>query len=90
MSVTKTEPYLFQRALEAQAQGRWDEAANLCRAILDTSPEDFDAWHLLGFAQARGGRHREALEAYDRALSLRASDPMTHYNRAVSQQALQR
>ena len=90
MSGTKTEPDLFQRALAAQAQGRWDEAVDLCGAILASSPREVDAWHLLGFAQAGRGRHLEALDAYDRALSLKPSDPMTHYNRGVSLQALQR
>jgi tetratricopeptide (TPR) repeat protein len=57
---------------------------------VDASPQEFDAWHLLGFAQAGRGRHLEALDAYDRALSLKPSDPMAQYNRAVSLQALER
>jgi tetratricopeptide (TPR) repeat protein len=90
VSRTTAEPQLLQRALAAQAQGRFDEAIDICRAILNASPQAFDAWHLLGFVQAARGRHAEALDALDKALSLRPSDPMVHYNRAVSLQALRR
>jgi tetratricopeptide (TPR) repeat protein len=90
MTVMSAKSEVFRQALAAQAQGRFEEAIGLCRAILQVSPGEFDVWHLLAFAQAARGQHVEALGAYRQALSLKASDPTVHYNRAVSLHALHR
>ncbi len=83
-------PDTLQQALAAHAQGRLDEATSLGRALLAANPNRFDVWHFVAVVESARGRHAEAVDAYDRSISLHPSDPTAHYNRANSLQALQR
>jgi tetratricopeptide (TPR) repeat protein len=87
---TPPQPDVLQQALAAHARGKFDEAASLCRAMLAQNPGRFDLWHFLAIVEAERGQHLEAVDAYDRSISLQPSDPTAHFNRAKSLQALQR
>ena len=90
MTHTPPQPDVLQQALAAHAQGKFDEAAGLCRAMLAQHPDRFDLWHFLAIVEAGRGQHLEAVDAYDHSISLQRCDPTAHYNRANSLQALQR
>ncbi|MGH9379607.1 MAG: sulfatase-like hydrolase/transferase, partial [Thermoanaerobaculia bacterium] len=66
---------LLQQALAAASAGRHDEAVTGFRALLEREPQMVDAWDYLGRALHRAGRPDEALEAYERALSLSHGAP---------------
>jgi len=54
-------------------QGRWEEAVQINRAIVQSFPTDVDAYNRLGKALTELGRYAEAREAYNQAL---ANDPL--------------
>ncbi len=49
------------------AEGRFDEAAAVCRKALALKPDHADLWHNLGVAELRAGRPAEAARAFARA-----------------------
>jgi len=57
-------------AIQLALQGRWDEAANLNRSIIEIFPTDVDAYNRLGKALTELGRYAEAREAYSKALGI--------------------
>jgi len=70
-----------QRADQAIAlalDSRWEEAVSLNRQILETAPDDVDAWNRLGKALLELGRFRDAREAYQKSLEL---DPVNQIAR---------
>ncbi len=54
-------------------QGRWAEAVQLNRAIIESFPTDVDACNRLGKALTELGRYGDARESYNRALDI---DPL--------------
>ncbi len=60
-------------AIQLALQGRWAEAAQLNRSIIDSFPTDVDAFNRLGKAMTELGRYGEAREAYMKALE---TDPL--------------
>ena len=60
----------FNRAVELQRRGALKEAAAEYRALVDTSPEYFEALANLGAVLSRLGQYEESVEAYERALKL--------------------
>ncbi len=70
---------------------------DLLQSLLDTtdiavrrdgrSPE---AWYLSGIVRQRAGQSKEAVAAYDRALSLRPGDAASYYNKGVALEHLGR
>lgn len=60
-------------AIQMALQGRWAEAVQLNRAIIESFPTDVDAYNRLGKALTELGRYSEAREAYNRALE---NDPL--------------
>lgn len=69
----RTKKQRTETAIQLALQGRWDEAANLNRAIIDLFPTDVDAYNRLGKAMTELGRYAEAREAYQKALEI---DPL--------------
>src|SRR3972149_4881663 len=57
-------------AIQLALQGRWPEAVQLNRAIIESFPTDVDAFHRLGKAMTELGRYGEAREAYMKALEI--------------------
>lgn len=60
-------------AIQMALQGRWAEAVQLNRAIIESFPTDVDACNRLGKALTELGRYGEARESYNRALDI---DPL--------------
>ena len=60
-------------AIQMALQGRWAEAVQINRAIVESFPTDVDACNRLGKALSELGRYSEARESYNRALDI---DPL--------------
>lgn len=58
------------QAIQLALESKWEEAAALNRAIVQTQPTDVDAWNRLGKSLLELGRFREAHEAYAQSLQL--------------------
>jgi len=61
------------QAIQLALQGRWLEAAQLNRDIVETFPNDVDAFNRLGKAMTELGRYGDAKGAYEKALAI---DPL--------------
>jgi len=59
-------PY-FMQVDELRSQARWAELLELARAWIAYDPQDADAWHARGVAQARLGRAAEAVATLEHA-----------------------
>lgn len=66
---------LLRGALAAASADRHEEAVVGFRELLEREPQMVDAWDHLGGVLHQTGRHEEALEAYERALSLSQGAP---------------
>jgi hypothetical protein len=62
-----------EQAIQLALQGQWTEAAQINREIIDSFPNDVDAFNRLGKAMTELGRYGEAREAYEKALQ---TDPL--------------
>lgn len=60
----------YFRAVTDLEDGDLHQARTRARALVDTDPKDVSSLVLLGNAEERAGRWREALDVYDRALTL--------------------
>lgn len=60
-------------AIQLALQGRWAEAAQLNKSIIESFPTDVDAFNRLGKAMTELGRYGDAREAYEKALEI---DPL--------------
>jgi tetratricopeptide (TPR) repeat protein len=69
-----------QRATEAFRRGDRDEAERLCRRILDSNADHYDALTLLGILAAQTRRTEEAVALLSRAAALRPRHPEAHGN----------
>lgn len=81
---------IFGKALAAYQTGRFAEAEQLCRLVVAGMPKLFDARFLMGLIQSGLGRHRQALENFDKALAIRPRSPEVLAAKAASEQALGR
>ncbi|MFQ5784221.1 MAG: tetratricopeptide repeat protein [Alphaproteobacteria bacterium] len=63
--------------------GRPDQAERLCRRILETSPGQADALHMLAVVARRAGRRAEAVGLVERALAARPDFAPAHYTRGA-------
>ncbi len=61
-------------------QGRWEEAVELNRKIIELSPEDVSAYNRLGKALTELGRYAEAREAYNKVLEFDANNSIARKN----------
>jgi tetratricopeptide (TPR) repeat protein len=67
---------LFDDASGDIAVGELDAAIEKYRRCIEAAPEFFDAWHALGMALMKTGRHPEAIEAGLKATGLRPNDQL--------------
>jgi hypothetical protein len=67
-----------EAAIQLALQGRWEEAADLNKSILEAFPTDVDAYNRLGKAMTELGRYAEAREAYQKSLEI---DPLNSISR---------
>lgn len=70
--------------------GRYAEAADAYRRVLEDFPDDRAAWRELGQALYRDQRYDEALEALGGVLAIDPEDRIAHYYRMLSLRALGR
>jgi Tetratricopeptide repeat len=69
----KAKKQYADQAIQLALQGRWTEAAQLNREIVEFFPNDVDAFNRLGKALAELGRYGNARDAYEKALGI---DPL--------------
>jgi Flp pilus assembly protein TadD len=67
-------------AEQYRGAGRLREAEALCKDILDVSPRDANAMHLLGLVAYQGGKLAEAIEHIRRAIALAPNVASFHAN----------
>jgi len=60
-------------AIQAALQGKWAEAVQINKQILESFPSDVDAYNRLGKAQTELGKYKDARENYMKALEI---DPL--------------
>lgn len=75
---------LFQQALAAHEQGRFDEAEQIYRQILETAPENPDVLNLLGLVAQAKGVHNQAIELFYKAIKQAPKHAPFYFNLAVS------
>ena len=71
---------LLDAARAHHRAGRFTEAEALYRSILEATPHDPDALHLLGMLSFQRGRHAQAVELVQRALRQRSDDAEMHHD----------
>lgn len=59
-----------KEAIDLAMQARWQEAADVNKEIIESFPEDVDAYNRLGRAYMELGRYTQAREAYSRTVQL--------------------
>lgn len=67
---TKTRKQRSEAAVQLALQGRWEDAANVNRAIIEQFPTDVEAYNRLGKALTELGRYGHARDAYQKALEV--------------------
>ena len=70
----------LERAMNAHAAGRFDEAEQAYAQLLQRAPQPPDALHLLGVLQAQRGRLERAAELIAAAIAARPGEAMFHNN----------
>jgi tetratricopeptide (TPR) repeat protein len=88
--LTAAAPKTLGLAMSAYRAGNLAEAERLCRKIIASDPQCFDAVHLLAVVQASLGQREKAIASYDRAISLRPNDAALFSNRGVVLKDLKR
>jgi tetratricopeptide (TPR) repeat protein len=81
------EDLLLQGLLEHQ-EGRLSQAAHIYQAILDSTPDHFDALQLLGTIALQVKKHEQAADLLKRAIGVRQDFPQTHNNLGIALQEL--
>lgn len=59
-----------RRAVLHYIQGQYDQSLADCRKVTELNPIHFGAWHGMGLCYAALGRHREAIQAFQKALEI--------------------
>lgn len=67
---TSTKKQRADVAIQLALQGRWEQAVDLNRAILESFPADVDACNRLGKAMTELGRYADASDAYMKAIEI--------------------
>lgn len=80
----------LEQAVALHLAGRMGEAQALYRAIVDASPDNFQALHLLGASYLQQGSLDEGIALLERALALKPDYADAHYNYGCALQTLGR
>jgi hypothetical protein len=70
---TRAKKQQSEVAIQAALQGKWTDAVQINRQILESFPTDVDAYNRLGKAQTELGKYKDARESYMKALEI---DPL--------------
>jgi Flp pilus assembly protein TadD len=62
----------------AAMDGEYTKAVEILRDVIDATPEDADAWNMLGFSYRNLGKSDLAWDAYERALTLEPNHKGAH------------
>ena len=92
MTDTKPNPSAnsLDEAVALHQSGRIDAAADAYRRILEQSPDDPNALHLLGVATLQSGQAEEAVRLITRAIEVRPNVGLYHLNLATALRSLRR
>jgi Flp pilus assembly protein TadD len=85
-----SDPDPLAQAIALHRNGLLAQAEPLYRRVLEASPDQFDALHMLGVIRLQQGRNPEALELIGRALALRPGSAWAHSNMGLVLRALGR
>ena len=80
----------LKAALSMHQRGLLDQAAVIYRELLHSQPRNFDALQLLATIAVQRGNFAGAVELFDKAIKINATDARTHYNRGVALCSLER
>jgi tetratricopeptide (TPR) repeat protein len=69
-----------EQAINLAMESKWEEAAQVNRAILSVFPNDVDAYNRLGKALTEMGRYGEARAAYSKTLEIDAANSIAKKN----------
>jgi predicted Zn-dependent protease len=83
----RSTPIVLQRGYEQQRANRLAEAERAYRQVLDATPHDIKALHLLGQVAAKQGDHLTAVKQFRLLVSLRPDMAVAWYELAKSLQA---
>ena len=83
-----TADQLLQEALAHHRASQLSQAEALYRQILQSSPDHFDALHLLGVVAHQVGRNELAIQLIGRAIRINPNYPDAYSNRGVALDAL--
>ena len=79
---------LFQQGIKLHEAGRFDEAEQIYRQILETAPDNPDIINLLGLIAQNKGLHQEAIAYFAKAIRLSPAHAPYQFNFAVSLEGL--
>lgn len=78
--MTDTDPAALQKAFALHQKGDFPAAERLYQAVLQATPGNFDALHLLGVLHAQTGRLARAAELLGAAVSARPNEAAAQFN----------
>jgi tetratricopeptide (TPR) repeat protein len=81
-------PELFEKALQASREGRFDVALPLWDQVVLQAPQEASAWSNRGNVLLALGHPRAAIADQERALALDPASPDPHLNRGTAEEAL--
>ena len=61
----------YAQGEEKARQGKWAAAAALFRKVIEEDGQHYKAFNMLGYSLRKMGKAKEAIAAYDRALSIK-------------------
>lgn len=70
----------FEKAEEAVAKKKYDQATTLLKQVVETDNADFQAWTALGTVYFAEEKFEDAEKAYQQAIAVKPDSPRAHYN----------
>lgn len=67
---------LTNQAIQAAAQGKWEEAKSQNEAIIEIEPSNVGALNRLAFCELQSGKHSKARELYEKVLTVERFNPI--------------
>ena len=80
ITTRRPNPVLARNAIELATKGRWADALQINRQILDLDPSDCGAWNRMGKALVQLGRYPGARDAFAETLKLDPSNSIARKN----------
>ncbi len=61
----------YAQGEEKARQGKWEEAATLFRKVIEEDGQHYKAFNMLGYSLRKMGKAKDAIAAYNKALSIK-------------------